>query len=71
MVHIQEKLKSAGLKAKMILQIHDELVFDCPESELKQLVALVRERMENVMNLAVPIKVDIKKGRNWLEMERV
>ncbi|MDI6605566.1 MAG: DNA polymerase I [Candidatus Omnitrophota bacterium] len=71
MVHIYEKMVSAGLKAKMILQVHDELVFDCPETEVKELVALVKERMENVMKLKVPIRVDIKRGRNWLEMEPI
>ncbi len=69
MVHIHQKISSAELKSRMILQVHDELVFDCPESELKEVIALVRERMENVMRLLVPIKVDIKKGKNWLQME--
>ena len=55
----------------MILQIHDELVFDAEVSELKELTELVRDRMENVLPLDVPIKVEIKKGRNWLEMEVV
>ncbi|MFH0762672.1 MAG: DNA polymerase I [Candidatus Omnitrophota bacterium] len=71
MVHIYEKMVSAKLKARMVLQIHDELVFDCPESELKGLAALVKERMENAMKLKVPVEVDIKKGRNWLEMEPI
>jgi DNA polymerase-1 len=55
----------------MILQIHDELVFDVKSQELKELVELVRDSMENVLKLDVPIKVDIKKGKNWLEMEDI
>jgi len=71
MLQIHSKLCAAKLKSKMILQVHDELVFDCPESELKPVAELVKERMENVMKLNVPIKVDIKKGKNWLEAEPV
>jgi DNA polymerase-1 len=55
----------------MILQIHDELLFDVTQSELKEVVALVRDSMEHVLKLDVPIKVDIKKGKNWLEMKGV
>jgi DNA polymerase-1 len=68
MIKISAQIKSKGLKAKMILQIHDELVFDLPIGELNKLSLLVKEEMENVMKLGVPIKVDIKKGANWLEM---
>lgn len=71
MVAIADELKSGGLKAKMIMQIHDELVFNVPEDELGLAVNLIKNSMENVLKLDVPIKVDIKKGRNWLEMEEV
>lgn len=53
------------------MQIHDELVFDVPFEESNELVGLVKEKMENVLQLDVPVRVDIKKGRNWLEMEAV
>ncbi|OGX19727.1 MAG: hypothetical protein A3K83_07455 [Omnitrophica WOR_2 bacterium RBG_13_44_8b] len=69
MVEIHANLKNKNLKAKMIMQIHDELVFDVAISELNQLQDLIRDRMENVLKLDVPIKVDIKKGANWLEMK--
>ncbi len=69
MIHIHRLLKEKGLKSKMILQVHDELVFDVPYLELGELIDLVKERMENVLKLDVLIKVDVKKGRNWLEME--
>jgi DNA polymerase-1 len=68
MIKIAPQIKSKGLKAKMILQIHDELVFDLPISELNQLGGMVKDEMENVMKLKVPIKVDMKKGANWLKM---
>ncbi|MFH1191433.1 MAG: DNA polymerase I [Candidatus Omnitrophota bacterium] len=68
MVKIGAQIKAKGLKAKMILQIHDELVFDLPISELSVLTGLVKDEMENVMKLKVPIKIDMKKGANWLEM---
>lgn len=71
MVAIANELKSKGLKTKMIMQIHDELVFNVPENELVIAVGLIRNSMENVLKLDVPIRVDIKKGRNWLEMEEV
>ncbi len=71
MVEIQRKIKAKNLQSRMVLQIHDELVFDMPRDEEGALVDLVRERMENVLKLEVPIRVEIKKGLNWLEMEEV
>ncbi len=68
MIKISAQIKEKGLKAKMILQIHDELVFDLPLSELNILASLAEDKMEHVMKLDVPIKVDMKKGANWLEM---
>ena len=58
---------SRGLAARMILQIHDELVFDVPRAELDEVEALVRERMTGVVELAVPLVVDVGHGRTWLE----
>jgi DNA polymerase-1 len=69
MVQIDKQISSRNLKARMIIQIHDELLFDAPAGELKELAELVKDRMENVLKLDVPIKVEIKKGKNWLEME--
>ena len=56
------------LKARLIMQIHDELVFEVPEAEFEAVSGLVRDRMENVYKLDVPVKVNIKKGKNWQEM---
>ena len=52
----------------MILQVHDELVFEAPHDELDRLRPLVREAMENVRELAVPLVVDLKSGPNWRDM---
>jgi hypothetical protein len=68
MIKIAGQIKSCGLKTKMILQIHDELVFELPLEELDGLKSMVKDEMENVLKLDVPIKVDLKKGANWLEM---
>jgi DNA polymerase-1 len=71
MIQIHNKMKERNLKTKMILQIHDELLFDVPLKELNEFTKLVKDKMENVLKLDVPIKVDMKRGKNWLEMEEV
>jgi len=71
MVNIYQYIKKNQLKTKMILQIHDELLFDVPEEEIQQIISLVKDKMENVIKLKVPLKVEIKKGKNWLEMEPI
>ena len=55
----------------MIITVHDELVFDVPRTSLEPLVAIVRDQMEKAMSLTVPIKVSIKAGLNWLDMEKI
>ena len=67
MVLVDSKMKEANLKSKMILQVHDELIFDAEESELDILNNIIKESMENVVSLTVPLKVDIESGKNWLE----
>ena len=67
MINISRALRASGLKTKMILQVHDELVFEVPKSELAEVRELVRQEMEQAITLNVPIKVDIGVGRNWLE----
>ena len=52
----------------MILQVHDELIFDVPSDELQFVAGLIKKEMEEVYTLKVPLKVDIKKGHNWYEM---
>ncbi|KPK97690.1 MAG: hypothetical protein AMJ95_07815 [Omnitrophica WOR_2 bacterium SM23_72] len=71
MVQIHEQLRIKHFRSSMILQIHDELLFDVKGDELETLGKLVKDRMENVLQLDVPIKVDLKKGKNWLDMEEI
>jgi len=68
MLEISERLKKEVLKSKMIIQIHDELLFEVPEDEVKRVSKLAKEIMEKAIELEVPIKVDIKTGKNWAEM---
>ena len=67
MLNVSKALKNAGCKARMILQVHDELVFEVPESELEQVTSLVRDEMEGVYSLNVPLIVDANHGDNWAE----
>lgn len=71
MVDIHNEIKKRKLEGRMILQIHDELLFDVGKSEIDEFVKLVRERMEHVLELEVPVRVSIKQGKNWLEMEEI
>jgi DNA polymerase-1 len=71
MVDIHREIKQRPWRSRMILQIHDELLFDVPIQELNGFAALVKERMENVLKLDVPVKVEIKKGKDWLDMEEI
>lgn len=69
MVDIQREFQKQGIKSKMILQVHDELVFDCLKSELQQVIEIVREKMDQVYSLSVPLEVDIEYGENWYEVK--
>jgi DNA polymerase-1 len=67
MINIWRRLKKEGLHAKMLLQVHDELLFEVPIEEKDKLKALVKKEMENAVKLDVPLKVDIGIGKNWSE----
>lgn len=67
MINIQQDMESLKLKGKMIMQVHDELVFDVPQNEIEQLSSIIKDRMQNAISLAVPIEVEVGKGSNWLE----
>jgi DNA polymerase-1 len=67
MVEVQDALQGARLRARMLLQVHDELVFEAPEAELAALTQLVRAHMEGVYALAVPLVADVGVGGNWRE----
>lgn len=67
MIAVQNELEAQGLKTKMLLQVHDELVFDVYKPELEQVKALVKSAMENAFTLTVPLDVELGVGENWLE----
>ncbi len=67
MINISNRLKREKLESKMLLQVHDELLFEVPEKEKEVLSRLVREEMEHAVKLEVPLKVDMGMGRNWAE----
>ena len=67
MVRIHQKIKAGKLKTNMILQVHDELVFDVYKPELEEIKEIVINEMENVVSLKVPLNVDYGVGNNWLE----
>lgn len=67
MVLIHQKLKENNLKSKLIIQVHDELVFDCLKEEQEQVIKIMKDVMENVIKLKVPLKIDIEYGNNWYE----
>ncbi|MFA5256078.1 MAG: DNA polymerase I [Candidatus Omnitrophota bacterium] len=69
MISIHERLSKKKLATKMIMQVHDELVFDVPKNELKEVYGIVKDGMENVIKLRVPVEARVEAGENWLEQE--
>jgi DNA polymerase-1 len=69
MIRIDEEIRKRGLKSRMTLQVHDELVFEVPEREVDAIKPLVREHMEEAHSLEVPLRVEIGVGPNWRDME--
>jgi DNA polymerase-1 len=67
MINIHTKLVSENWKSKMLLQVHDELVFDVHNDELEKIQPMIKHEMENAFKMAVPLEVEIGMGRNWLE----
>ena len=67
MVNIFKALKEKGMKTKLILQVHDELVLDAPIDEAEEAARILKEEMENAVKLNVPLKVDVHSGKNWYE----
>ena len=67
MVEIFREFNKRGLKSKMLIQVHDELVFNVLNSELDEVKEIVRDVMENTFKIDVPLKVDIEVGNNWYE----
>jgi len=69
MVNIDARMRAEGMRSRMLLQVHDELVFEAPDDEIEVLVSLAKSEMENVTPLAVPLRVDFFTGRNWAELK--
>ena len=69
MIELQRRMDGLGLKSKMILQVHDELLFEVPPNELEKMKSLVLEIMPNALILSVPLKVELKVGKSWGQME--
>jgi len=67
MVLIHKEMKKRDLKSKMIIQVHDELVFDCLISEKDEFISIMKNVMENVCDLKVPLKIEVEYGNNWYE----
>ena len=67
MIKIYNEFKSQSIKSKLILQVHDELIFDCLEDELNVVKKIISTKMQTAYNLKVPLKIDIGQGNNWLE----
>jgi DNA polymerase-1 len=67
MINIQKDIEERGLEGKMIMQVHDELVFDVPNQEISVFKEIIEDRMKNAIELQVPIEVEIGEGKNWLE----
>ena len=67
MIETQKRLDATVLDAVMLMQVHDELVFECHESAKEAVMALVKDSMETAMSLSVPLRVEVGAGKNWLE----
>lgn len=68
MINLYREMEKRNLKSKMLLQIHDELLFEVPEAEVAEMKSLVSQIMPHAFELSVPVKIDIKLGKNWAEM---
>ena len=67
MINVVKKLKASNYKAKLVLQVHDELVVDCPKEEALEVQAILKAEMENAVSLKVPLTVEVQVGNNWFE----
>ena len=71
MLHVDKALSESKLGAQMVLQVHDELLFECPEGEVRLLADLVRDAMQNAYPLEVPLRAEVKSGHNWWDVTPV
>jgi DNA polymerase-1 len=71
MTNIYNEIKLKGYKSLMLLQVHDDMLFEVPVGESENMISVIKNKMENPLHLSVPIVVDIKTGRNWGEMKKI
>ena len=69
MIALHRRLREGGYQARIILQVHDELLLEAPEEEVEEVRRLVVETMSQTFELDAPLKVDVSVGRNWLELK--
>jgi DNA polymerase I len=69
MINVHRSLHAGGFQAKLTLQVHDELVLDCPVNEVEAVCSLVKQDMENAYSLSVKLRADVAFGKNWDEVE--
>ncbi len=69
MIKLYREMEKRRLKSKMLLQVHDELIFEVPEEEMEEMLKLVPEIMSTAIEISVPLKAEVKTGKNWGEME--
>jgi DNA polymerase-1 len=71
MINIYNEIKLKGYKSLMLLQVHDDLLFEVPDGESENMISIIKNKMETPLHLSIPIVVDIKIGRNWGEMKKI
>jgi DNA polymerase-1 len=71
MLNIYNEVKLKNYKSLMLLQVHDDLLFEVPDGEFENMISIIKNKMENPLHLSIPIVVDIKTGRNWGEMKEI
>ena len=71
MIKISNQLSANRYQTKMILQVHDELVFEVPDGEIEKVKPIIKDLMENTFKLSVPVEVEIKIGQNWGQMSPI
>jgi len=65
MIKMHDRITGANMRTRMILQVHDELIFETPQEEINTMKIIIDEEMPTAMNLLVPLKIDIKQGYTW------
>jgi DNA polymerase-1 len=69
MINVDKALKASGMDAKIVMQVHDELIIEVKDSEVEACKRLVKEEMEKAACLSIPLTTDVTSGKNWLEQE--